>query len=132
MPEYETYSDFPLGCLLDMADNFRAAVAVLNGAKGSDYERISLPPNAQCLVSADKTGVRYNFRSKAIVKHILGDIEDMLTVADEARLKLASVSRPGMHAYMLAEMEREANKSLDIHFGQSGEGAANILSLIRR
>ena len=114
-----------------MAEDFHVKVAAINGSPKIDYERIALPGNSRAVVSADKNGVRYNFASKAAIDAILGESEDMLTVADEARTKLSTVAGAKAEIHALIEMEREVRKCFDIQYGVRHPSFGAILGLAK-
>lgn len=129
---YETYETYSTLTLLNMAEDFRNTVAALNGSTGVDYSRISvLEPGSKALVSAGRDGVRFNFASAAVARMIMGEIEDMQTAADEARLRLKNLPHPGMYEHMLLDMERESSKCLDMHFGTPSANLGRALNLGR-
>jgi len=131
---YETYKNYSTLSLLNMAEDFRNTVAAFNGSVGVDRQRVAAitEPNSRVLVSANADGVRYNFSSKAVVRLILGEIEDMQTVADEARLRLKFLPHPGMHECLLDDMERESRKCLDLQFGTPKASFSQIMNFARR
>jgi hypothetical protein len=130
---YETYQSHSTGSLLKLAEEFRTLVGAMNGSACIDYGRVAIRnPDSAVMVSADKDGVRFNFASAAIARIIMGEIEDMQTVADEVRIRLKTLPHPGMYEHMLLDMERESRKCLDLQFGTPYPTAAHIMGYSHR
>jgi hypothetical protein len=130
MTEYETYEHDRIDYLLDLADTFRASLAIINEPASAIYSRHALPRQSDSLVSVSKDGgVRFNFASRAMVTLLLGDIENMATVADVARARLGETPVPHLHEAMLDEMEDESQKCLDIRYGVEKPSLGAILAL---
>ena len=128
---YETYHDFSIRHLLNLAGEFHSNVRAILGSPDFDYARHALPANSRVVISADRTGVRYNFSSRAAIDLILGEAEEMQTVADEARTRLSGIAGASCEIHELVEMERDVRKCLDIHYARPNPGLADLLAMGR-
>lgn len=127
---YETYEDYSIKHLLALADDFRIKVEAINGSPNIDYERIGLPADSPVAVSAGADGIRYNFAAQAVIEAILGEADDMQTVADEVRLRWArGAGVPEDKEVILLAMEEEVDLCFRNRYSRKNATLGDILAL---